>query len=358
MATTNDRLLIGTRKGLVEAHRGGAGWTLKDPALAGQPIAYAVRDPRSGSIWASIDHGHWGVKLARSQADDGTFEEIAAPKYPESAGKTAIYYWILQPGHADRPGSFYVGTEPGALFHSADDGATWAMNEPLWEQCVKHEWSGGGRDNAGIHSICVDPGDADHVYVAVSCAGVLETKDGGKTWAYCNKGMRMDYWPPEEQDKEYGYDPHFVAMSPADPSVLWQANHCGVYRTANGAQSWDEISAKPLVYFGFPVATHPSRPETAWLVPMKDDGERTPVDGRLVVMRTDDAGKTWAQQRDGLPQEGAWDFPYRHSLDVAPDGDTLAFGTTSGNLYVSADGGAGWEAISHNLPLIYSVRFA
>ncbi len=75
-------------------------------------------------------------------------------------------------------------------------------------------------------------------------------------------------------------------------------------------------------------------------------------------MRTDDAGKSWTEQTGGLPQENAWDFPYRHSLDVSPDGETLVFGTTSGNLHVSADGGANWEAISHNLPLIYSVRFA
>jgi photosystem II stability/assembly factor-like uncharacterized protein len=91
---------------------------------------------------------------------------------------------------------------------------------------------------------------------------------------------------------------------------------------------------------------------------MASDSQRTTVDGRLRVMRTDDGGKTWAEQTAGLPQVDAWDFPYRHCLDVGPQGEHLAMGTTSGNLYVSSDGGARWETITHNLPLIYSVRFA
>jgi hypothetical protein len=358
MSTTNDRLLLGTRKGLIEARKQNGSWSLGAPALAGQPIAYATRDPRNGSVWASIDHGHWGVKLSRSKDDGATFEEVAAPKYPEDTGKAAGYYWILEPGHPDAPDQFWVGTDPGALFVTNDDGASWEFNRPLWDLCVKHEWTGGGRPDAGIHSICLDPRDANHLQVAVSCAGVVGTEDGGATWAYANKGLRMDYAPPEDQDKEYGYDPHCMVRSPAAPDVLWQANHCGVYRTTNGSASWDEVSQKPLVYFGFPIATHPEQPDTAWIVPMKADSERTTIDGKLRVMRTDDGGATWAEQGAGLPQEGAYDFPYRHALDVAPDGETLAFATTSGNCYVSEDGGASWQTISGNLPLVYSARFA
>lgn len=358
MATTNDRLLVATRKGLIEARRAHGRWTLQDPALAGQPIAYAVRDPRTGSLWASIDHGHWGVKLSRSRADDGTFEEVEPPKYPEDAQVSARYYWVLEPGHADAPEAFWVGTEPGGLFLTEDDGASWSLNEPLWALRNEHRWQGAGRDTAGVHSICIDPRDKDHLYVGVSIAGALETHDGGLSWAYCNKGVRIDYLPEEQQNGEYGHDPHCILLSPADPDVLWQQNHCGVYRSADGGATWDEVSAKPLVYFGFPIATHPERAETAWVVPMRSDGERMAADGCLRVMRTDDAGSTWNEHADGLPREGAYDFPYRHGLDVGNDGETLAFGTTSGNLYVSEDGGMSWQVLSNNLPLIYSVRFA
>jgi hypothetical protein len=358
VGTTNDRILIGTRKGLVEARNQGGSWALGEPALPGQPIAYAMRDPRSGSVWASIDHGHWGVKLSCSRADDGNYDEIEAPKYPEATEVAAKYYWVLEPGHADQPGTVWVGTEPGGLFVTRDDGATWEFNEPLWALCKEHKWTGGGRDGAGIHSLIIDPRDPNHMYVGVSCAGVVETKDGGASWAYANKGMRMDYAPPEAQDMEYGFDPHFVAMAPSDPDVLWQANHCGVYRSKDGSATWDEISNKPYAYFGFPIAPHPTDPQRAWIIPMHSDNNRTTFEGRLFALRTDDGGATWNEQTGGLPQQGAMDFPYRHALDIAPDGETLAFGTTSGNVYVSPDGGNSWETLSNNLPPIYSLRFA
>ncbi|MDF1700127.1 MAG: glycosyl hydrolase [Planctomycetota bacterium] len=358
MATTNDRILLGTRKGLIEARKTNGAWSLSAPGLPGQPIAYAARDARNGALWASIDHGHWGVKLSRSKADNGEFEEVTAPQYPEATETAAKYYWVLTPGHADEPDTFWVGTEPGGLFVTRDDGASWELNGPLWTLCKEHAWSGGGRDGAGIHSLIVDPRDPQHMYVAVSCAGVCETKDGGASWAYVNKGMRMDYWPPEEQDREYGYDPHFVAMAPSNPDVLWQANHCGVYRSKDGAATWDEISEKPHAYFGFPIAAHPTRPETAWIIPMHSDQNRTTLDGRLFALRTDDGGTSWREQTGGLPQTAAWDFPYRHALDVGTDGETLAFATTSGNAYVSEDGGEHWQVLSNNLPLVYSLRFA
>ena len=81
-----DRILIGTRKGLFEARRGRDGWTFSAPKLQGLPVPYAVRDARHGTVWASIDHGHWGSKLARSEDDGGTFQEAEPPKYPERTG--------------------------------------------------------------------------------------------------------------------------------------------------------------------------------------------------------------------------------------------------------------------------------
>ena len=66
MGTSSDRILIGTRKGLIEARKSSGRWSLTAPQLQGQPSAYALRDSRSGAVWASIDHGHWGVKLSHN----------------------------------------------------------------------------------------------------------------------------------------------------------------------------------------------------------------------------------------------------------------------------------------------------
>ncbi len=355
MSTTNDRVLIATRKGLFEARKRAGEWSLSDPALAGKNISYAMRDPRSKTVWASLDHGHWGVKLAKSTDDGASYTEATPPKYPEDTGKSARYYWVIQSGLAANPGRLWIGTEPGGLFRSDDGGESWELNRPLWDMCVEHKWTGGGRDEAGIHSICVDPRDGNHIIIAISCSGVLETKDGGATWAYRCEGMRKVTDPGGTED--FGHDPHFISMCAAHPDVLWQANHCGVYRSDNGAASWTDLSKPPWVDFGFPATAHPTDPNVGWIVPMQSDNLRLPVENRLVVLRTDDAGETWQEQASGLPAP-SFDFPFRHGIDVSPGGGTLVMGTTSGNLYTSENGGRTWATLSSSLPPIYSVRFA
>jgi hypothetical protein len=95
---------------------------------------------------------------------------------------------------------------------------------------------------------------------------------------------------------------------------------------------------------------------TAWVVPGKADSARMAIDGGLFVARTNDGGQSWQQLREGLPQEHAYDVVYRHALD--DHGDCLAFGSTTGNLYVSENRGDSWHSVANNLPPIYSVRFA
>jgi photosystem II stability/assembly factor-like uncharacterized protein len=170
-----------------------------------------------------------------------------------------------------------------------------------------------------------------------------------------NKGLKAPFLPTPEA--ETGHDPHFVALCPAEPETLWQQNHVGVYISRDGAASWAEVSQEiGPVGFGFPVAVHAQRPETAWVVPGVSDEQRMAVGGSLCVCRTEDGGKSWTELREGLPQENAYDVVYRHALDI--DGETLAFGSTTGNLYLSEDGGELWKCVGGNLPPIYSVRFA
>ena len=76
--------------------------------------------------------------------------------------------------------------------------------------------------------------------------------------------------------------------------------------------------------------------------------------GTDFVARTEDGGQSWTDLREGLPQEYAWDVVLRHAL--GNQGDALAFGSTTGNLYVSEDRGDRWTCVANNLPPIYSVQ--
>lgn len=206
----------------------------------------------------------------------------------------------------------------------------------------------------GIHSIVVDPRDPDRILVGVSCAGVIGTTDGGKTWQGMNKGMLNDYLPNPEAD--WGHDPHFVAQCPGDPDRLWQQNHSGVFTSADAGRTWKRISNKDLaVHFGFPVASDDTDGKTAWVVPAVGDDQRMAVKGGLFVARTQDGGTSWEMLREGLPQENAYDVVYRHALDAR--GDRVCFGSTTGNVYVSENRGESWRCVGNNLPPIHSVRF-
>ena len=141
----------------------------------------------------------------------------------------------------------------------------------------------------------------------------------------------------------------------AQSDHIWQQNHAGVFYSADGAATWKRVSAPDQgVHFGFPIAVDQEDGRTAWVVPGRSDNQRMAIDGALFVARTSDGGESWEQLREGLPQENAYDVVLRHALTCR--GDLLAFGSTTGNLYVSEDRGASWRCAANNLPPIYSVR--
>jgi hypothetical protein len=359
------RLLVATRKGLFHIDRGSKGWAIDHVSFLGDAVSMTLPDPRDGALYAAMGLGHYGVKLRRSRDAGVTWEDIATPAFPTQPegqedrmpGGTLWPWrveqvWSLQPGRA--PGELWCGTIPGGLFRSTDSGASWQLVQGLWDHPKRKEWFGGGADFPGIHSICVD---ATGVTVGVSCGGVWRSEDDGATWEIRARGMFADFMPPERREDPYIQDPHLVAQCQAAPQALWAQHHNGVFRSVDGGVSWVDVPAAAPSVFGFAVAVHPRDPETAWFIPAKKDDHRVPVDARVVASRTRDGGKTFQVLRAGLPQEHAYDIVYRHALDIDETGDRLAFGSTTGSLWITEDQGDAWACVSANLPPIYSVRF-
>lgn len=389
-----ERVLLGTRKGTLILDRRGTSWTARPIAHAGMSISFAACDPRDGTLWAAMDHAHWGPKLSRSKDGGATWENLNQLAYPKGArfveqhlptpgqsaehpttykDATLLKVWVLAFGAASQPGTIHAGTLPGGLFTSRDGGETWELNLPLWnddsrggdlfagDAKTRNQWSGtpaavsAGEFVPGMHSICVDPRDPNRMLVGVSSAGVIGTTDGGKTWHPRNRGMLNDYMPSPEA--EWGHDPHFVVQCPSDPDRFWQQNHCGVFTSVDGAKTWKRVSRNDVaVHFGFPIAVDAKDGKTAWVVPAAGDDQRMAVAGGIFVARTSDGGETWQPLREGLPQEHAYDVVYRHALDAS--GDFVCFGSTTGNVYLSEDRGESWRCVGTNFPPVHSVRFA
>ncbi|MBM3990627.1 MAG: hypothetical protein FJ298_06400 [Planctomycetes bacterium] len=386
------KIWVATRKGTFRVEQQGGSWTATLAGHAGTGVNYVARDPSSGRLWALLGHGHWGAKLSVSDDGGASWRDNAAQvKFPDGARyigqdmfedaasdfgvgwrvvtrkATLQKLWTIAFG-AD--GTIWIGTIPGGLFSSRDGGASFELNRALWNHesrggdlfegdgTGETKWFGtpaseGGEFAPGIHSIVVDPRDPRRVLIAISTAGVLETRDGGQTWRSRNRGMTMDHSP--EPEAEWGHDPHVIDLCSSNPDHVWQQNHAGVFYSTDGAERWRKVSVPDVgVHFGFPVSADDKDGRVAWLVPGRADSQRMAIDGGLFVARTDDGGSTWRQLRKGLPQTGAWDIVYRHALDNRDD--LVVFGSTTGNLYLSEDRGETWTTVSHNLPPIYSVR--
>jgi photosystem II stability/assembly factor-like uncharacterized protein len=355
----NDRLLIGTKKGLFELRRSRGEWSIAATRFLGDPISMLLADSRDGTLYAAEALGHFGVKLQRSRDNGETWQEIAAPAFPKTGteGASVSYLFCLEPGAADQPGWVWCGTIPGALFLSKDHGETWSINEPLWNLADRQYWMGGGFDDAGVASICIDPRDAAHMTLGVSTGGVWISEDGGASWRGSVDGMYADYAPPEHRHQPAAQDIHRLVQCPAAPDTMWVQHHNGVFRSTDAARSWREVTTIKPSKFGFAVAVHPRDPDTAWFVPGVKDECRVPTDGRLVVARTRDGARSFEVLRNGLPQEHAYDLIYRHALAVDDTGTRLAMGSTTGHLWVTEDSGDNWTMAAGHLPPISSVRF-
>jgi photosystem II stability/assembly factor-like uncharacterized protein len=362
-----DTLLVSTKKGLFAFDRGAGGWRAGRTAFVGENVSLTLPDARDGGWYAALNLGHFGTKLKYSPDRGHTWEDRTSPVYPEGEtfasfdGKppspaTMKGFWALECQGSQQPGTLWAGTAPGGLFRSDDGGKTWELVRGLWDREQRKKWFGGGTEVPALHSICVDPRDAKTVRVAVSCGGVCTTTDGGQTWESTGEGMFATFMPPELQRDPDIQDPHHMVQCPGQPDSLWVQHHNGVFRSTDGARSWQEVSdIKPSV-FGFGVAVHPRDGQTAWFVPAIKDEVRVPVDGKLVVTRTRDGGKTFDVLSRGLPAP-SYDLVYRHALDVDDTGDRLAIGSTTGGLWLSEDQGDRWQALSVHLPPIHAVRF-
>jgi hypothetical protein len=358
-----NRLHVGTRKGLFELARSNGAWEITGVQFLGDPVS-AVLEDVEGSVWAALDLGHFGAKLWRRDRA-GTWREMAVPVFPpkpEDSGDDPHPWslgkiWVLEPGGvAER---LWAGTMPGGLFRSDDGGASWSLNEALWHMPERRQWAGvAGGEQPGINSVLIDPGNPSDIRIGVSTAGVWASTDAGGSWRLINRGMHADYMPPEQRDNPIVQDVHRLARCAAHPEIVWCQHHNGVFRSQDAGATWREVTAIRPSKFGFAVAAHPADPDTAWFIPAIKDERRVPVDGKVVVARTRDAGRSFDVLTRGLPQHHAYDLVWRHGLTVDESGERLAFGSTSGGLWISEDGGDSWTMPEARLPPVAALRFA
>jgi hypothetical protein len=349
-------LLVGTRKGLfVLEGEPGPDFEVKARAFSGQPVEYAMRDPRTGRLLASVTSPIYGPKLWHADDPAGEWRQAEGVALPEGGDAALERIWVIVPG--ERDGTLFAGGDPGVLFESRDGGESWQLNRALWEHSTRPSWEPGG-GGLCLHSIVTWPGDPDRLTVAVSAAGVWHTEDGGEHWRTGNRGLVPRYLPEEARADATNLCVHNLHRAEKQPERMFMQFHGGVYRSDDAGESWTDIGAGLPSDFGFPMVLDPADPDSAYVIPLASDEDRVTPDGHVRVYETRDAGATWMERGDGLPQEGAYLTVLRLAFGRLGEGSTLElyFGATSGDVFGSGDAGATWSSAAAHLPPVYSVR--
>ncbi|MEV7428556.1 exo-alpha-sialidase [Nocardioides sp. NPDC092400] len=354
-------LMVGTRKGLWLGRSDEArkDWEFTGPHFDMEEVYSCMVDTRGERprLLAGASSSWLGPQVRRSDDLGATWEETpgGAVRFPDDVDASVERIWQLTPG--PDPGSVWAGTEPGAVFRSHDGGETFALERALWDHPHRSEW-GEGFGGQAFHTVLPHPTDPASVTVAISTGGVYQTSDGGASWQPRNTGIRADFLPEGQQYPELGQCVHKVARHPARPERLYLQNHGGVYRSDDHAATWVSIADGLPADFGFPVVVHPQEPDTVFLFPLSAGFGRYPTDGRARVWRSRDAGETWEELGDGLPDR--FFVGVMRDAMCADDHERtgLYLGARNGAVWGSADGGDTWRCVVADLPDVMVVRAA
>ncbi len=349
-------VLVGTRKGcfVLESDGDRRDWAVRGPYCEGWPVYHAIHDPATNAFYAAAASEWHGAGVWRS-GDLGETWELSSEGLTYADGLKLSKVSGLNAAH----GRLLAGAEAAGVFESRDGGVNWSLLSTLDGLPGREDWNNPDNQppgHLGLPGLLAHPDEAARFWAVIQGFGIFETTDDGASWAPRNRGLRAD-WPLE--DPEVGYCVHKLVMSPADHDRLYQQNHCGMHRSDDAGLSWTEITEGLPSDFGFAAAAHPHDRDSFYVIPLDPGHGRCMPEGRAAVWRTRDAGSSWERLERGLPQENAHLGVLREGMAIdSLDVPGLYFGTTTGQVFASADEGESWNEIASYLPAISSVEVA
>lgn len=341
-------IAVGTEKGAWFLERGGDGWRVDGPHLAGWRVT-AFGGAPDGRTVAAVGSNWFGVSLHARDAD-GEWEQLGAPAWDEQVaadGRSLEAVWTLH----TVDDTVYAGVADGGLFRTTDL-ADWSPVTAFNEHASRPTWMP-GLGGLCAHRVLAD--GPERLWVAMSSVGVFASEDGGDSWQRRDDGVTPT--ATEESGAEAdGWCVHGLAHDPEDPGRLWRQEHRGVYRSSDGGRSWQPARAglPNESGFGFPVVRDHATGRL-FVVPLHSDERRLPVGGRFAVWASDDDADSWHVAGGGWPDAPTYTAVLRGAL-ATDSGGTVAAGTTGGAVWVSEDHGEQWQALPPTFPRIGAVE--
>lgn len=307
------KILVATQSEVLSADSAGGGMQASKGLDGQRPTCLAGDARGSGRVWCGTDRGIF-------RSDDAGASWVAS-------GLQGRRITAIAPGTGED--LVWAGTEPSAVWRSADGGRSWEQTPDLERLPSSSEWSFPPRpDTHHVRWIACHPAEPGRLWVAIEAGALISTLDGGKSWR-----DRMSGGP---------WDTHELAIHPRAPEVLRVAAGDGYFESSDGGESWRRPREGMEVTYLVSVAMDPGRPEV--VVVSGASSPRTAYrpglsDGRL-YRRVGDA--RWERIVNGWPDPPSTIAP----LVVAGNGAGEIWAADERGVHRSDDGGASWRPAS------------
>jgi hypothetical protein len=342
-------VVVGTEKGafVCRSTRERRRWEIDDPLFKGWKVTASARSATGRYFLASTSQVY-GAALHVS-SDLKTWQQIEnGPAYPAGGERKLNQIWTIRCGE----GRHFAGVDEAGLFASDDDGQSWRPVSGLNDHPSRRNWFPGA-GGLCAHAVLAHPKRPDRIWCGISAVGVWRSDDSGHSWIPKNEGVRC--MAPDKEFPGIGYCVHGLALDPDDPDTIYRQDHSGMYRTRDGGETWTKNEEGLASWFGFPIAMD-ARSRTLFSFPLESDEYRLPVDGKCRVYRSRTRGDSWEPVSAGLPTERYYGSVLRGAMAVdGLDPAGVYVGSTSGDVFISADGGDSWQSLPYRLPRVLSV---
>lgn len=359
---------IGTSKGgyLLLSDTSRKSWKRFGPFLKDQSVNNIVYIPKNKKLYAAT-------------LTEGVFvsKDYGRTWKPINQGLHVRKVWTVE-ADPNLSSTLYAGTHYGHLFNSKDGGGTWKEVTGLHKAPERNEWGvdwGLGTTGLCIHTVRADPSDNNRIFIVSSGAGPYRSDDRGETWKLLQEGV-MESCPTvqnpdgpkipiQERTSDLGKHlnmvhtcTHKLVLSRNNHEIIYQQNHCGVYRSSDAGEHWEDISPSNKLRHGFSIALVEDGGSALYTIPAFQGAcqkHNSCVVGELAVYRSKDGGAKWEKLDNGLPKK-VHTCVLRDALAtdfMSPAG--LYFGTTTGEIYGTKDGGDSWSQMLKGVDRIQGV---
>ena len=327
MATS---LFIATANGVFLAEPNGAGHEIRSAGLEGKGmVRWILADPsRPGRVWAATERsGVWRT------------DDCGASWAEKNEG--LVYKHTLALALHPATGDLYAGTEPACIFRSTDGGDGWVELESLRRLATRKDWTFPGPPYvAHVRGIGLSPSDPELVFGAVEEGWLVRSRDGGGSWVNVKDGTE--------------FDSHTVTVLPDGETVVSASGH-GLYRSADGGETFARSDAGIAHPYLINVAVHPDRPDVLFTAgaEVPPPGWRRPEGAGAGFYRSADGGLGWTRLTGGLPERIG---PAPRSIAVDPGSpETVFVGLNDGAIWATRDGGERFSRIASGLPPVLGI---